>query len=50
MPERYGSSAGKMQLNEDQKQIIRNAGKVWILGGENAVSAAVKTAVDEEIS
>ncbi|MCI1726201.1 MAG: cell wall-binding repeat-containing protein [Lachnospiraceae bacterium] len=37
-------------LNEDQKQIIRNAGKVWILGGENAVSVAAKTAVDEEIS
>ena len=36
-------------LTDSQKTIVGNAGSVWILGGESAVSAALKTAVDDTL-
>ena len=33
-------------LTDDQKTIIGNAGDVWILGGDGAVSDTMRTAID----
>jgi putative cell wall-binding protein len=36
-------------LTESQKTVLKNAGSVWILGGDNAVSAVMKTSIDSAL-
>jgi len=36
-------------LTENQKTVLKNAGSVWILGGDNAVSAVMKTSIDSAL-